>query len=445
MLLTEIQEGSVLPVIGPSVVTSGESGSNCSLYREIAEPMARRLGVTAKEDASAFDVARDAIAQGMPIVSIWRELKHAIRSIHQPGEALRAIAGIRRFDLFLSTTPDKLLYEAVKLERKGLEQFVANRYFTDQGALPSAGSELDNSGCDLPARRNLISIYQLLGSVEAHTGPVWEDDYIEYVFSMIRDEARLSNLFRQIRGKSLLLIGAPAEDWIVRFLLRTALGKRLSDPSSQSKHFLAEARSEANEPMLFFFEKGARVTRVIEGDPIQFAIDLRRRWDEFQPTSHGGSAPAHRVYHRNGDSCPGNSVFISYSSADVACVDNLTEAFQFHKIPYWLDRERLLAGDPLRSKIEAAIVTQCRLFLAIVSKSTERETSSESWIRMERRWAATRQTLGATFYLTLMIDDLPANHRSEVEPVFDGDRRTNTWIELDGLIESIKVHLGLMR
>src|SRR6185437_9988038 len=68
-----------------------------------------------------------------------------------------------------------------------------------------------DSPCDLPATFSGTLIYHILG--DYNTLPdfaVWEEDYMEFICGLLEHRDTLSNLFRLLGSRDLLLLGAPS-------------------------------------------------------------------------------------------------------------------------------------------------------------------------------------------------------------------------------------------
>ena len=135
---------------------------------------------------------------------------------------------------------------------------------------------------------------------------------MEFICGLLENRDTLENLFRLLGSRDLLLLGAPSDDWIVRFFLRAARGKRLSDRVKSG--YLVENRALLGEPMIFFFDKAVKATRIIDGPPHAFASALAVRWRE----AYGVIGDADAFLLRQPDEMPRGSVYISYSHDDIA-------------------------------------------------------------------------------------------------------------------------------
>lgn len=422
-LLDQMANRHVLPVIGPGVVTVEQNGKQRPLYQALAQPLAAKLELKppARPWRNTMDVAREAISSGTSAAQVWDKLKALLRQHTQPGPALQALAQIECFDLYIASTPDDLMVHALKGARPGFDESRQVFYFCDRGrasphpACPEqklATAQMQQfANCDLPSPLPALALYQVMSSLQAPNAPVWEEDYMEYICTLLEKAAAVENLHAQLKSRDLLLIGALSEDWLVRFFLRVARGKRLSEDGRNARHCLAEARKKHNEPMLFFFEQATRLTRIIDGDPVLFALELKRRWSQRATPVQSRED----FFKRIGPQCPTGGVFVSYASEDIEYAETLGRALLTAGVPVWLDKRELESGGNYNSALGVEIKQYCCLFISVVSRTTEGPKSKGRYVHQEREWAALRHEDGYVFYLKLLVD-LPEKYRDLREP-----------------------------
>ena len=140
----------------------------------------------------------------------------------EPPRALRQLAAITDFDLFVSTTFDPLLETAINLERFG-------------GA-PSTDvlSYSPNRVADLPSERDRLQrpvVYHLFGRVSASpTYVISDEDLLEFICALQSEHLAPEKLFHELEHNHLLFIGSNFTNWLARLFLRMAKRQRLSDP-----------------------------------------------------------------------------------------------------------------------------------------------------------------------------------------------------------------------
>jgi hypothetical protein len=252
----------------------------------------------------------------------------------------------------------------------------------------------------LPATFKGAMVYHILGDYKTLPDyAIWEEDYMEFVCGLLENRDTLENLFRVLASRDLLLLGAPSEDWIVRFFLRAAHGKRLSE-RTQRRDYLADSRERLGEPMIFFFDKAVRATRIIDGPPDEFVRELTRRWRE----AYARPVDIEEFVKRQPESMPRGSVFVSYSHNDLKAAVHLSQALDAAGVPVWLDKQRLKVGENYESSLEHAVKDESSFFVSLISTFTEGDPNG--YVHKERTWAAQRHVDGFVFYIPLVIDDL---------------------------------------
>lgn len=406
-LLSEIHLDQVVPVVGPSLVTvESPGGARVPLHHVVAPRLAKALGLGEPESfTSCNDVARAYLLAGHERHDLYDELREIFERLDvQPPPALLELAGITDFRLFIASTPDPLLARAVAARRPGFRQDRGVIRFHPKGSA-TRGHDMPLSGnvaapCDIPATFSNPLVYHILG--DYRTAPefaVWDEDYMEYICSLIESRPTLENLFATLKTRSLLLLGAPSEDWIVRFFLRAAQGHRLSESAHRS--YLADRRADLGESLIFFFDKAVRATRIIDGDPSAFVTELAARWRE----AYGPSDDPEEFLLRQPETMPRKSVFISYSRDDSKTAALVALKIASRGVPVWLDRQRLETGCDFATSLEHAIKDDASFFVSLISRHTE--ANAARYVHQERAWAAQKHVAGFVYYLPLVIDDMP--------------------------------------
>lgn len=413
-LLDRIENNYVIPVIGPALVTLDVEGADVPLWRQLAAPLAANLQLASDRPMTTVaEVAREHLRRGGRRDDLYLALRALLRRQTAASPGLAALARIDGFKIFVTSTPDTLMAQAVAEVQPQLERREQEFYFHPSGRSsphPHPNCEKAKPNCDLPTEFRGALVYQVMGSLQSTDFAVWEEDYMEFVCGLIEQRGTLDRLFRRLQASDLLLIGAPSEDWIVRFFLRAARGKRLSEDSQNSRYYLADRRGALPEPMTFFFETETRLTRIIDGDPVRFALDLAERWSRrLQP------APAGEFFARMPERCPTGAVFLSYGREDRDAVEMLGRELLRANVPVWLDARELQFGENYDRALESQIKQNCSFFIALVSTATEDPANAGRYLHKERAWAATRHVDHYIFYLQVFVD-LPLHLQTRQEP-----------------------------
>ena len=176
-LLEYIEEGRVIPVVGAELLTVADgAGGEIPLQRVLAQKLAERLRVPA-EDCTGDDALHQVVCRylqrGGRREEVYPRLRNLMKELAPAvPESLRQLARIRHFNLFVTTTFDTLLTQALDEERHG-------------GAAKTASlAYAPNRNEDLPSdvRRGAVpTVFHLLGRLSASPDYViTEEDTLEF-------------------------------------------------------------------------------------------------------------------------------------------------------------------------------------------------------------------------------------------------------------------------
>jgi hypothetical protein len=399
-LLTLIEEGKVIPVIGAGVVTRGDDQE--LFYPWLARRLAERLGVPLEPQRGAIslnDVATAHLLNRGDGNALYTRLARILQNeCPAPGQALVDLASISAFNLFLTTTFDPLLQKALDSVRNGRAGATAVHAFW-----PGAKDK------DLPTRRRDLpgpTVFHLLGRVSSMPEyVVWEEDMLEFLLALNRHMPVMECLGRDLKEHGLLVLGLHFSDWLVRFFLRVSKQEPYSTPRVH-RAYLADAPDDFSpQSLALFFGAVSRDIHVMRQDPVAFCAELARRWRARHPD--GGRNDLLRLPATSAE-MPRGAIFVSYAREDEAAAARLVRGLQAAGCTVWYDRERLQPGQHWHNSLEDEVKRRCGLFLSVISRTTE--AARESYYHLERNWAATRAERMARdeeFYIPVVIDDSP--------------------------------------
>jgi len=407
-LLRSIEDGQVLPVLGPGVTNISVNGKNHTIRQWLAPLLAERLGVALPtgESLNLNDIAVRHLINKGDRITIYEETRGILHEVIKSGQfeipqSLRNLAAITDFDLFITSSFDPFLGMAMEAARPGFK--------ADTKTVGKFYPGHDN--IDLPEDISNGYIYHVLGDYKSYPDfGIWEEDYMEFICGLIeapKDTRR--NLFRNLRNRSLLLLGSPFDDWMVRFFLRVAKGQRLSDRSGPFD-YLAENTDETDSPLVFFFDHVVKSGEVLGSNPEDFIEELSNRWKK---ENLGGSVD--EFLDSLGDDPEKGAIFISYSHDDLKIAADLAIALKNAGLPVWMDKNRLKAGGDWENHLKRAVKKRSSLFVSLISKATESDITRKRFVHKEREWAADEQMPGYIFYIPVIIDDTPAPPQREPE------------------------------
>jgi hypothetical protein len=402
-LLNYIEERRVIPIIGPDLLRVQTDTGLRPLYEWLAEKLAAKLSVDAADlpkPATLNDVLCMYLGQHGRREEAYTRLRSIMREVaFEPPQALRQLAQITDFDLFVTTTFDSLLENAINLER------YAGQPTTEVIAYAP------NRVADLPVERSQLQrtvVYHLMGRLSASpTYVVSDEDMLEFICALQSEHLTPEKLFHELEHNHLLLIGSDFSNWLARLFLRMAKRRRLSDPRDEGEIF-ADDHTMQDERLVAFLQQVSVRTRVFGGAEA-FVAELHARWSARQKKGAipqgNGHAPVRLLPPAR--EMPENAVFISYAREDLPAVQRLKAALDAAGVTTWFDLDRLEGGDDYDRKIHANIA-RCSYFLPIVSATTQRRL--EAYFRREWSYAVDRArniAEGAVFILPVCIDDTP--------------------------------------
>jgi TIR domain-containing protein/SIR2-like protein len=402
-LLNFIEEKHVIPIVGPELLkVETESGPRL-LYDWVAEKLAGKLGVDTSLLPQPYTL-NDVVCWFLAARGRREEAYTRVRSIlrdagFRPPKALRQLAQITDFDLFVTTTFDPLLEQAINDER------FAGAQSTEVVAYSP------NRVSDLPAERENLQrpvVYHLMGRLSASpTYVISDEDTLEFICALQSEHLTPERLFHELEHNHLLLIGSSYTNWLARFFLRLAKRHRLSDPRDVGE-VLADSHSGTDGRLMSFLQQVSVRTRVYGGAE-EFVDELHRRWTvRHQPGKVIELAAAPQRFRPPEREMPDNAVFVSYARDDLAAVQKLKAGLDAAGVAAWFDMERLEGGDDYDRMIRKNIA-RCSFFVPVISASTERRL--EGYFRREWSYAMDRTrniAEGAVFILPVCVDDTNA-------------------------------------
>jgi hypothetical protein len=407
-LLIGIDEGQVVPIVGRELLIVDTDKGPRPYHQIVAERLAAELKVPLDHlPASGFET-NDVVCAYDKFHGDHSEIdKTVVRIIKNlkvpPPEPLRQLVEIPKFTLFVSTTVDTLLEEAITAVRGRPPVAVS---------FPATSSIID---LDEPAmEKNGALVFQILGRVSSLPKfAVSEGQMVEQMHDFMTGKNRPDKLIDKLQQSHLLVLGVDFPDWMARFLLRLARDKALWD-SRQMMEIFADSRSMQNEFAAFLRHFSPLNSHVFtDGTPVDFVRELNRMWFEQHPKS---AAAAPRLSESAEQPAPmtGGAVFVSYAREDREAAFNLADKLIAHDLDVWVDR-RLKPGDDFGRYIERHI-RECCAFIPVISRNTQND--DDRYWRIEWNQAVKRAEgffgTDRPFLFPVVVDDTPINQLVEV-------------------------------
>jgi hypothetical protein len=395
-LLDYIQDRTVIPVIGPELVTVQDGDREVPLYRWVAQRLAADLELPAAELPEGFDDLNEVVSLHLRRRGEREELYSQINRMLRnpaliPNESLRALAGIPGLDLFVSLTFDSLLAEALGAARQ----------------ISYSPSTIRDLPCPKAELRQPV-VFHLLGRASASPDyAICDEDLLELVHAMQDKQRQPKMLFDELRGNHLLILGCSFGDWLARFFLRTARSLELSQKRRRWDVLVGDQIAH-DAKLALFLESFSPDTRVIPLSAAQFVTELARRWHAAHPAKSAEPVEAGPA----GRSLPTGAIFISYASEDLEAAGRLAESLRSSGLEVWLDKNTLQMGDDWARSIRRGI-ERCSLFLPVISRQAVSEENRRRYFWREWNDAddfARGMAPDETFIIPVIIDDTRIDH-----------------------------------
>jgi TIR domain/SIR2-like domain len=397
-LLSFIEERRVIPIVGPELLMVSTDRGPRLLFDWAAEKLATRLNVSTAELPRPFTL-NDVVCVFLAARGRREEAYVRLRSIikdanFEPPPALRQMAAISDFDLFVSTTCDSLLEHAINLER------------FSGAPTTEVLSYSPNRVVDLPSERDRLQrpvVFHLFGKLSASpTYVISDEDLLEFICALQSEHLLPEKLFHELEHNHLLFIGSNFTNWLARLFLRMAKRQRLSDPRDVGE-VLADDHSSEDDRLVAFLQQVSVRTRIFMGAE-RFVEELHGRWQARRKAAPAPAGASPARFMPPAREMPENAVFISYAREDLAAVQQIKTGLEAAGIATWFDIDRLEVGDDYDRKIRGNIA-RCSYFIPVVSATTQRRL--EGYFRREWSYAMDRarnMADGALFILPVSID-----------------------------------------
>jgi len=393
-LLDYIQDRTVIPVIGPELITVREGDREVPLYRWIAQRLAGDLKLPTAELPEGFglnDVVSMHLRRRGEREELYAQIHRMLRNAAlKPSESLRTLAGIPGFDLFISLTFDSLLADAIG----GAQQISYS---------PNTVRDL---ACAKAGLRQPV-VFHLLGRSSASPDyAICDDDLLEFLHAMQDKQRQPKTLFDELRGNHLLILGCSFGDWLARFFLRTARNLELSQKRRRWDVLVGDQIS-GDAKLALFLESFSPDTRVVPLTAAQFVTELAARWQAAHPVAAQNAEPAAREAGTGGKSIPNGAVFVSYASDDLEAASRLAEGLRSAGLEVWFDKDALQMGDDWARSIRRGL-ERCSLFLPVISRQTLSEENRRRYFWREWNDAddfARGMAPGEAYIVPVVIDD----------------------------------------
>jgi TIR domain len=399
-LLGHIREQVLVPVAGPDLTVVNVDNTEQTLTSLIGQRLAERYHLTLSPGMTTTGEAVGVFLRERgrdEVERLYRVINDIIAELDPaPGDALRDLAAIADLRLFVSTTPDRLLAQAVNEVRFQGRPLTRELMFS-----PSLSTSEQWRNAQEPPATDTVVLNLFGRAASTPQYAIHEEDRLEWLHALLSEDASLPDwLAYPLKHQPMLFVGCEIPDWIGRFLLRMSSNTRLW---LESKQFFFVGSSTSHEPSLAsFFATYCRKAQVqqLEMAPAAFVAELRARWEEqsaARPPAAVGAAPA------PAPDTP--TIFISYMREDADAARRLYDAITGLGGDVWLDERRIRPGDAWEREILTAIRQTIRLFIPVISANTEREEEGYVFREWNEAVERSRSIPRRRFIVPVIVDE----------------------------------------
>lgn len=401
VLLASIDEGRVVPIVGPELLVFDRDGREVLLQDVIADALKERLGIDGSSTTGRTELNRIAsqFLEGGGHRGMLYSTAHAVLSAAELStpSPLRQLAKIRGLQLFVSTTFDRFMQRALDEERFGGNSRTQTRVY-------SLRTKVEDLPCE-PLALEAPLVFQIFGrSSTVADYAITDEDLLEFVHALQTVDRRPRLLFDAMRDYNLLVLGCSFPNWLTRFFVRALSDMRLLDPRDTLETIADNRTAEDND--LVEFLRQCKVTVYTGGGTTQFVEELLQRWQAAHPQGDTEVVAEVEDQPASAEMAPGG-IFLSYASQDRDAVLNLKAGLESGGLEVWYDQRRLEAGDLYEKKIRRNIEA-CSFFFPIISANACQRL--EGYYRKEWFWAIERSKRFESSYpfiQPIVVDDVP--------------------------------------
>jgi hypothetical protein len=403
-LLDRLEQGSVVPLLGPDLLEVVHEGRTTLFYPLVAERLASALRVSSEalaDGREVEEVARRYLAGSDDVQEIYRCLRlvfHELSALEIP-EPLLKLARIPKLQLFVTTTFDVWTERAVDRVRfDGQRQTLAFAY-------------APNDKQDLPPefeRLNRPAVFHLFGRISGtpHSYAATREDKLAFMQSLeSRTEDSPGFLFDKLRRSDLLILGSHEADWLSRLCIRD---------TRTEQHGGVDARSNR---VLFVLRFGGR-TELLSGPAPRPAVDeLHRRWSALRQEQE--PPPESLLPLVASPALQSGAVLLSAVEADrneaLALRDELDRA----GVDLLLDWDDVPMAEKWENRLKS-FLSECSVLVPLVSRRSleaERRLFRPDWIDAVARVA--RSAPAGRFVLPVALEEIPSASKALPEAFGD--------------------------
>lgn len=371
-LLDEIDNGNVIPVIGPDMLVApkmSDDGKTENLHQQLISYIAAQTGVKTHPrtfsqlvfDDNYRHIVRNKDDQIYNLIFQILSNVNQIDEINsQPSQLLTDLLGTRKFP-FVITTSFAPVVEKVMEDVWG-KVSVLNFNNNPQDSTPERGGDIKTAN-DMKTPTVYYMFGRYCGNKDRYV--VTDSDMMTFCSSWISGAGVPRNLTETLKKKYLLILGNNYSDWLFRFVW---FGLRATTSDMKSDVVVNETVDESFKQFL------DRLETFYQENPVDVIKRIKK--DMEDRSIKGSQKTAYET-----------DVFISYSRTDIVIAKSLYDALTAQGLKVWFDANSIQKAEDWEAAISNGI-RGTRLFVPILSKNIEKESMIPHEYRTEWNIAA---------------------------------------------------------
>lgn len=389
-LLDEIDNGNVIPVIGPDLLVepklSHDNNKTENLHQQLISYIASQTNVkSAPRTFSQLlydDNYRRAVRyKNEQIYYLIAQILNNVQFIEEidtnPSKLLKDLLGTKKFPFVITTSFTPVVENAMR-EIWG-EVKVLNFNNNPRDSVYERGGDIGSMN-DLKQP----TVYYMFGKYcnNEERFVVTDNDIMTFCCSWIKNHGVPKNLAESLKRKFFLILGNSYSDWLFRFVW---YGLRSTTRDMKSDVVVNE---NAEETLKQFLE---RIEALFQENPREVVAKIKKDVEERMQTR-----TANKVYTTD--------VFLSYSHSDSAFIQKLKDKLAENGITVWFDNDSIGDWESWKEAINVGI-NNTRLFVPLLTKNIENEIFVPHEYRIEWKIAAgLAQKMGGRKFIAPIVE-----------------------------------------
>lgn len=376
-LINQIEEGRVIPVIGPDLLTEQPDGRN--LHQCLVDGLARWGEVTSSPKSFSQLLYDRSFQTTMTKSKLNRDtiywmIDSQVKKMRvTPHPLLKRLLNTKRFPFVITTSFTPVVEDCMKAIY-GAESVRSLQFNNDsQRSMRVGFGDIQNE-----QEMMVPTVFYMFGKVssEPHRYVVTDMDMLEFCRTWMSGLGIPRNLSESLGKRYLLFLGGSYNDWLFRFIWFSMRRSSLERRQNASMFVVPENKSAEEDSFEDFLD---RLETFTQHDPDHVIREIETRL-----ASRMDSGSSLKDSSRT-------DVFISYSRKDSAVAFALYKELQCRGLKVWFDLDSIGKGENWQLSIERGI-HNTSLFVPLLTRNVSSEYLSPHEYRVEWDLASSIQS-----------------------------------------------------